>query len=352
MKKEKGHKKRNNRAVITGLMLFLFLALYLVLKREGGDASELLPFLIKLIRPIIRMIFFVSLGLFLGQLLEGSGLTSSVGILARPFVSWAHLPASSGASFTLAFASGVTANTLLYSSYKDKVINRKELIMANLLNSSLPVYLLHMPTTLFIILPLIGMAGVWYMGLTFLAALLRFFAVLIISRLIFLKREEQTLSEKKDRPKFREILRITWPKFKVRIKRMIMIIVPIYLVIFLASDLGFFPWLKLVLAKSTADFLFPVEAMSVIVITLAAEFTSGFAAAGALLEAGSLTMKEVILALLAGNIIGTPVRALRHQVPHYMGIFTPALGGTLLALGQGFRVLSVLIVTILFALLK
>ena len=44
-----------------------------------------------------------------------------------------------------------------------------------------------------------------------------------------------------------------------------------------------------------------------------------------------------MLALLIGNIAATPVRALRHQMPHYMGIYSPKLGTKLLAIGQSLK---------------
>ena len=88
----------------------------------------------------------------------------------------------------------------------------------------------------------------------------------------------------------------------------------------------------------------PVEALSVIILSFAAEFTSGFAAAGALLEAGVLTVKQTVLALLIGNILAFPVRALRHQLPRYMGIFGPKTGFQLLLLGQSYRILSLILV--------
>jgi hypothetical protein len=91
-----------------------------------------------------------------------------------------------------------------------------------------------------------------------------------------------------------------------------------------------------------------MEAVSVVIISLAAEFTSGFAAAGALLQAGALTVKETVLALLIGNIIAFPARALRHQLPRYVGIFSPKLGTQMLLLGQSFRVLSVFLVALLY----
>jgi hypothetical protein len=84
----------------------------------------------------------------------------------------------------------------------------------------------------------------------------------------------------------------------------------------------------------------PVEALSLVVLGFAAEFTSGFAAAGALLQEGVLTVNQPVLALLIGNITAFPIRALRHQLPQLMGIFTPKLGFQMLMLGQGFRIAS------------
>jgi hypothetical protein len=92
----------------------------------------------------------------------------------------------------------------------------------------------------------------------------------------------------------------------------------------------------------------PMESLSVIILSFAAEFTSGFAAAGALLEAGVLTVKQTVVALLLGNILGFPVRALRHQLPRYIGIFSPKMGTQLLLLGQSFRVSSIVVVGIIY----
>ncbi len=81
-----------------------------------------------------------------------------------------------------------------------------------------------------------------------------------------------------------------------------------------------------------------------VILSFAAEFTSGFAAAGALLDAGVLTTKQTVLALLIGNIVAFPVRALRHQLPRYIGIFAPKMGTQLLLMGQGFRIMSLVFV--------
>jgi hypothetical protein len=90
----------------------------------------------------------------------------------------------------------------------------------------------------------------------------------------------------------------------------------------------------------------PVEAASVVIFSVAAEFTSGMAAAGALLDAGALTVPQTVIALMLGSMVATPFRALRHQLPSHAGIFSPGLGGELLVLSQGLRILSLLVVLI------
>ena len=92
----------------------------------------------------------------------------------------------------------------------------------------------------------------------------------------------------------------------------------------------------------------PVESLSLVILSFAAEFTSGFAAAGALMDAGTINIKQAVIALLIGNIIAFPVRTLRHQLPRYMGIFTPGMGTQLLLMGQTFRILSLVLAGVVF----
>jgi hypothetical protein len=56
----------------------------------------------------------------------------------------------------------------------------------------------------------------------------------------------------------------------------------------------------------------------------------------------------MVIALLLGNIIAFPIRALRHQLPRYMGIFSPKMGLQLLLSGQVFRILSLVLMGTLY----
>ena len=305
----------------------------------------------KLARPILRTTIFISVGLFVGQLIESLGWTTKLGRLAWPLINWARLPGAAGAAFTSAFVSGVMANTLLLTGWQEGRLNKRGVILANLLNASIPAYVLHMPTTVFIIVSLTGQAGVWYVALTFGAAVLRLVGVAAVSRAIMPDCRACAFEEPGEKRPWREVWGETWPKFKKRVTRIILIVIPVYLLIVLISEAGFFVWLRTVLAGLVTSSVVPVEAMSLIVFAVVAEFTSGFAAAGALLQSGALSVSAVVTALLIGNIVATPVRALRHQLPHYMGIYSPRLGAELLLISQSVRIASVILVAVLFVML-
>ena len=304
----------------------------------------------KLGKPIVRTSVFISIGLLLGQLIESLGWTTRLGRLVWPLINWARLPGAAGMAFTSAFVSGLVANTLLYTGFQEGRLNKRGMILANLLNGTIPAYVLHMPSTMMIIVSLLGKTGLIYVALTFAASLARFFGVVLISRAVMPVCNACELEAPPVKRPWGEVWTETWPKFRVRLRRVILIVIPVYLAVVLLAESGFFTWFRDALSGLITSSFVPVEAMSVIVFSVAAEFTSGFAAAGAMLQAGALSTKEVVLALLIGNIVATPIRALRHQLPHYLGIYSPGLGAQLLIISQSVRVSSIVLVIILFAL--
>ena len=309
-----------------------------------------LPDLVRsVLRPLSRIVLFIGAGLLVGQILEGSGYSAKLGRLVRPLVQWTRLPVESGLSFVAAFVSGITANSLLYTAWQEHKIDRKALVLSNLLNSSLPVFLIHLPTTFFIVTSLVGQAGAAYLGLTLGAALLRMIAVVLAGRMVLSGCPDPCVLEPGEQQTWSQVWSSTWPKFRKRLGRMILLILPIYLAVSLAARLGFFSWLNQVAAGFAAGSILPVESMGLVVFALMAEFTSGFAAAGALLESGQLAFKEVVLALMIGAMLAAPIRAFRHQLSHYLAVFPPGLGVFLIVVGQSVRVASLLIVTVLFA---
>ena len=300
-------------------------------------------------RPLIRLSIFISIGLFVAQLIEATGWTDKLTLLARPLMRWGRLTPQMGAAFTAAFFSGVTSLSMITAFHKEGAMSERELKLSVLLNT-FPSYFLHLPTTFFIILPLVGKAGLLYLLLTFSAALIRLLVVLVYCHFSLPVPQKGYSSREHTNRRWSEIFNEIGRKFATRLRRILLIVLPVYVMIALVSKLGLFLWLRKLTANIFTTNFVPIEAMSIVIFSIVAEFTSGYAAAGAMLDSGALTVFQTVLALLAGNIIATPIRSLRHQMPYYMGIFDPRVGVKLMLLTQAFRVGSLAVVAAVFVL--
>ena len=305
----------------------------------------------RLLWPLTRLMIFISVGLVAGQIIEATGWTHALAVLARPLFRFSNLGNHCSAAFTTSFFSGVAANAMLLEFYEDSKITRKQLFVSNFMNQ-LPAFLLHLPTTFFIVIPLTGWAGALYFLLTFAAVILRTIGLAFYGHFRLSQPIADGIDVPGNRPfisgKAQNIWQGVKQKFPRRIKKIAIYVVPIYILIFMLNDLGLFKMLRQWLSGYVVTTFLPMEALSVIVLSFTAEFTSGFAAAGALLNAGVLTIKQTTIALLIGNIIAFPIRALRHQLPHYMGIYAPKMGIQLMLLGQGLRIVSLIIIGALY----
>ena len=302
--------------------------------------------------PLLRLMGFIVLGLVLGQIIEATGWTRHLSVVARPFFRFSNLGNRCSAAFTAAFLSGVTSNAMLLDFFKEKKISKAQLFLTNYVNQ-LPAFFLHLPTTFFIVIPLTGVAGVIYFTLTFLATLLRTMCFLVFGHFylsngstVLLDKEGEESPGKKN--KHETIFRRIKSRLPGRIINIAVYVIPIYTLVFLLNRNGFFLFLNTALSRHLSIEFLPVESLSVVLLSFAAEFTSGFAAAGALMAAGVLTTKQTVLALLLGNITAFPIRALRHQLPRYMGIFSPKMGLQLLLSGQCFRIISIIVVGMIY----
>jgi len=303
--------------------------------------------------PLSRLLLSISIGLFVGTLIEALQWTRAVAKVAQPLVRLGRLKDVAGASFSLAFFSGAAANTMLAEAYERGEITKREVMLSNLFNS-LPTYFLHLPTLFFIAAPFIGAAAGLYVSFTVLAALLRTLAIVLLGRLTLPPLPEGCVScllAEDAKWNWRAALDKTMKRFKRRLPRMIFYTIPIYVVFFFLKRWGVFDQLETYMAGHISFLSWlPPQAMGIIVFHLAAETTAGYAAAGALVATGGLTLKQLVLALLVGNILSSPVRAVRHQFPYYAGIFKPGLALNLIISNQALRASSIALVTLGYAL--
>lgn len=299
--------------------------------------------------PLVRLVFFISIGLLVGNLIEALNWTRAVAVLAQPITKVARLKDITGAAFSMAFFSGVAANTMLAEAHEHGRLTGRELMLSNLFNS-LPTYFLHLPTMFFITVPFIGSAAVTYVSLTLFAAFLRTAFVIGLGRFMLPPLDDSCvvcrLDEQKSRS-WKEALTRTWERFKKRIRKILRITIPIFIIIFFLRRMGMFGMLEAFMAEHLGMLSWlPPEALGIVVFHVAAEFTAGLATAGALLADGGLTTREVVLALFVGNVLSSPMRAFRHQFPYYAGIFSPRIAVKLIAVNQSLRVAAITLVGI------
>lgn len=298
--------------------------------------------------PLLKLLAAMAASLLMALFIESLNWTHGLARLAAPLIRVGHMSDAAGASFSISFFSGLAANTMLSEAYDQGKIDKRELVLANLFNS-LPTYFLHLPTLFALTAPLLKSAAFAYIGLTLAAAFLRTAIILLISHFTLPARAQTTTSQtdqNKGAIDWRGAMGKARKRFKRKMKRIVLFTVPIYAVIFFLNRWGVFDSLETLVASRMT--WFDPRLISIVVFHVAAESTAGMAAAGALLNTGSLGQREVILALLVGNVLASPMRTIRHQFPYYAGIFQPRLATELLVVSQVFRVGAVIVMGALY----
>jgi hypothetical protein len=299
--------------------------------------------------PLTRMMLFISIGLFVAIVVESLNWNRRIGALTRPLIRAGNFSDRTSAAFSMALISGVSANTMLAESYTENKLSKRELILANLLNS-LPTYCLHLPTMMAITIPLIPTAAAGYLGITLGAAAFRTLAIVLVGRLTLSGNDADRVHAPSEKPdSARSFMKTVSARFSRRLKKIAMFTVPIYICVYFMNRLEFFSALENIVAAQLSFIpLLSPQAMGIIALGFTAEISASLAAAGALLNDNVLTTQQAIVALLIGNIISSPLRALRHQFPYYAGIFKPRLAMELIIYNQSFRALSLIVATIFY----
>lgn len=295
----------------------------------------------QLFKPLLRLSLAVGVGLLLGIIIENANFTAALGRWFSPLLRFGHLREPSALAFTTAFFSAVSASTILMNSYQDGSISRRELMLSSLI-LTFPAFFAHLPSMFFIITPFVGILGLYYLLILLGGDVLRTLAFLGYARLTLPPYVPALAPPLRHPPSWSRIWQESRQKFAQRFLNILGITIPVFVLVFLAQEGGIFDWLRHRLSGIFQGIHLPVEAVSILIFSLAAETAGGFAAAGALLESQALSPAVILFTLLLGTILSSPMRAVRHQLPYYLGIYTPALGFKLLVLSQIFRILSLL----------
>ena len=310
-----------------------------------------MPLWQSLLWPMTRLLLGLALGLLVANLVECLRWTRHLARLGAPLARAAHLSPVAAASFSMAFVSPAAANGLLAESHEQKTMSGGELMLANLFNS-LPSYLTHTPTIFFLTWPVLGAPAITYVGLTLLAAAARTVLTVVVARLLLPAPApgsvDKLLSDTTP-THWREAAGKAWKRFRRRVPKLVYFTVPVYILMYYLQQQGFFLAMERWMATH-ADWLafLKPQALGIVVLHLAAELGAALSAAGSILNTGGLSARDVVLALLVGNILSTPMRALRHQLPSYAGFFRPRMAFVLVVTNQGLRALSLMVITLFY----
>ena len=274
---------------------------------------------------LLRTLPFIILGVILGEFLITLKIVDKIAILAKPIIGFAHLRKECGVSFLMSFASPVASDAMLADYHAKKLLTKKEMFLASLINCSFPgniaeFFLYSLPVTV----PLLGLAGIGYSIIFLLIGFVEAGLLMVVSRLILEKRQDTFEpamdKEKKERihlaDAFTQSLKASIPL----IKRITLIIAPVLFAVCILIEVGVFEVLASYLNEVSSYFPIPPAGLGIIAV-LFVDFVAACAVASPLLPAGAITGKDVILTLLIGNVLTSVVNAFRSGMPYLVGIF-------------------------------
>lgn len=230
----------------------------------------------------------IILGAVLAELFVSLGWFYKFDFLVSPITNYAHLRKECGVGFLTAFAPTSSANASLKSMYDGGMIKEKELIIASVLNS-FPAIVMHWRTMIPILVPLLGTAGIIYVGLITLVGLAKTLIVIIAGHFLL---EGENIHfedfEKRESPEFNTAFKESLKISKKTIIRIFKVMVPVTVMVFILTDLGVFDSLGLYLKPISEYLPVPVEGLPIIA-ALFASHLAAYTLSASLMEQGILS---------------------------------------------------------------
>jgi hypothetical protein len=295
----------------------------------------------------------IVLGLVLAEMIVVLNAAEKIAFMARPITKFSHLSDAAGASFMMAFFSAASANSMLAGYYNDRIIEKRELFVASLVNS-FPATTMHWRSLLPVLIPLLGFTGLVYFGLLMLVGLLKTGLVMVAGRLLLDEKNDgpffrspfedlRAEKEGKNRPPLREALKIGARAARPKVMKVVKMTTAMMFLVSVLIEVGAFDLLTLHLSGIRNWLPLPAPGLSIIAAQFAG-YIVAYTVAGGLLAAGELSGKDVVVTLMVGNVIISAAWAFRWLIPTHAGIFGPRIGTELVVFSTGLRDVIMLLV--------
>jgi len=275
---------------------------------------------------LLRTVPIVVIGVLLAEILIALRITDRIARLAYPVTTFSHLPRECGASFLLAFISPQAADAMLVDYHQKGLIGRGELIVAALINS-FPSVVMHWRYLIPVYVPLLGIYGAIYFGILMGIGFLKTGIVMLAGRVLLPEVRAPREPEKPPgrTPSLNEAVRASLGPTARTLRRILGMMVPTLIIVAFLVEAGVFDAVAAYLEGASRLFPIPAEGLAII----AAKFGSYIAAASlasALLTAGEISGRDVVITLLVANLLTSIVTYLRWLGSFYVAIFGPRRG--------------------------
>jgi len=262
-------------------------------------------------------------GIILMELLVELGWMQKLGSLTAPFMRFAHLREEVGISFLVSFGSPTAGNSMVADLNKKGLIDRKETMIASLVNS-FPSTFIFLRDLLPVLIILLGTTGLIYLGIVVAIGFLRTAITMILGRFLLPAKKPAAIGQEIKREKLSRALKNAVSASLTPLRRIIPTMAIAAIIVFQLIDIGFFEMISVYLKNLPVLSNLPVEGLPVIAAWFASNI-GAYTIAASLLTEGILSSKEIIITLLVGRVLSSLVR-LRFTIPYYTGIFSPGLG--------------------------
>lgn len=273
-------------------------------------------YLIKVLPPIV-------IGTIVMAILVEMGWVNKFGFLASPLMHFGHLRKEIGISFLTSFGSSAAGNSMIAKLHYDEQIDKKETIIATMVNS-FPSSIVLSRDLLPVVVTLLGTTGLIYLGIVVLIGFIKTLIALLAARLLLTPKDSGELHANIKKKPLKEATALAMKRSKKPVTRIIVTTTLISIAIFQLMETGIFDIIADIMKNSFLVNYVPPQGLPII----AGWFASNIAAytiAGNLLSAGMLSTRDIILALLVGRVLASIPR-IKSMLPYYAGIFKPELG--------------------------
>ncbi len=305
---------------------------------------------------LVDLLFVISLGVIIGQMLDSSGLVNLLAVITLPITKLGKLAPNIGAAFITAFQSGAAANSMLVTARDSSGLSRRELYVSVLVISCISLFA-HLPSTLPAVVAVLGVKAALIMyGVRCAAIFAEIIVLLLVSRVmakgcklggnIPLAIPSRVSLKVFGTGKF---WRDVWKKSKFTLKRVCLFMIPTFILLVVLEKMEVFqllvdsmPWVfKSGLLPPQAAAIIPAQAMNLY---------NGAMTASVFLDSGVITLRQAILILLAGTMITAPIRTFKHAMPTYVAVLGARMGATLAVTAQVLRCVFLLVCMIILVL--